>query len=174
MFGVHRRSYNYRGKSPEKPGGKRAVLRNQIMELHNISHGDAAARIIATMATLRGFSAGMPMKKLELMSCQQPNHWYKSGGHGHLAIPNRLERQLAVAEANQVWCSDVTYIWTCKRWAYLALVLNLFARKPVGWIISFSRDSRQTIKALEIAWEAHGKPSGVMLHSAISHAKFIH
>ena len=39
--------------------------------------------------------------------------------------------------AIQVWCGDVTYIWTGKRWAYLAVVLDLFARKPVGWAMSF-------------------------------------
>ncbi|MEE6304554.1 DDE-type integrase/transposase/recombinase, partial [Escherichia coli] len=44
---------------------------------------------------------------------------------------------------------DVTYIWTGKRWAYLAVVLDLFARKPVGWAMSFSPDSRLTMKALE-------------------------
>jgi putative transposase len=57
----------------------------------------------------------------------------------------------------------VTYIWTGKRWAYLAVVLDLFARKPVGWAISFSPDSRLTMKALEMAWETRGV--GVMFHS---------
>ncbi|MBZ8362407.1 IS3 family transposase, partial [Escherichia coli] len=60
---------------------------------------------------------------------------------------------------------DVTYIWTGKRWAYLAVVLDLFARKPVGWAMSFSPDSRLTMKALEMAWETRGKPGGVMFHS---------
>ncbi len=64
-----------------------------------------------------------------------------------------------------MWCGDVTYIWTGKRWAYLAVVLDLFARKPVGWAMSFSPDSRLTMKALEMAWETRGKPVGVMFHS---------
>ncbi len=59
-----------------------------------------------------------------------------------------------------MWCGDVTYIWTGKRWAYLAVVLDLFARKPVGWAMSFSPDSRLTMKALEMAWETRGKPVG--------------
>ncbi|EEV9163979.1 IS3 family transposase, partial [Escherichia coli] len=70
-----------------------------------------------------------------------------------------------MTEPNQVWCGDVTYIWTGKRWAYLAVVLDLFARKPVGWAMSFSPDSRLTMKALEMAWETRGKPGGVMFHS---------
>ncbi|ECL4810275.1 IS3 family transposase [Salmonella enterica] len=170
VFGVHRSNYKYWEKSPEKPGGRRAVLRSQVLELHNISHGSAGARSIAIMATMRGFRmgrwlAGRLMKELGLVSCQQPTHRYKRGGHEHIVIPNRLERQFAVTEPNQVWCGDVTYIWTGKRWAYLAVVLDLFARKPVGWAMSFSPDSRLTIKALGMAWEARGKPAEVMFHS---------
>lgn len=146
------------------------MLRSQVLELHNISHGSAGTRSIAIMATLRGFKmgcwlAGRLMKELGLVSCQQPTHRYKRGGHEHIVIPNHLERQFAVTEPNQVWCGDVTYIWTGKRWAYLAVVLDLFARKPVGWAMSFSPDSKLTIKALEMAWEARGKPAGVMFHS---------
>ena len=98
--------------------------------------------------------AGRLMKELGLVSCQQPTHRYKRGGHEHIVIPNSLERQFVVTEPNQVWCGDVTYIWTGKRWAYLAVVLDLFARKPVGWAMSFSPDSKLTIKALEMGKRA--------------------
>ncbi|EEC0964595.1 IS3 family transposase [Salmonella enterica subsp. enterica] len=171
VFGVHRSSYRYWKNRPEKPDGRRAVLRSQVLELHGISHGSAGARSIATMATRRGYQmgrwlAGRLMKELGLVSCQQPTHRYKRGGHEHVAIPDYLERQFAVTGPNQVWCGDVTCIWMGKRWAYLAVVLDLFARKPVGWAMSFSPDSRLTMKALEMAWETRGKPGGVMFHSA--------
>lgn len=45
--------------------------------------------------------AGRLMKELGLVSCQQPTHRYKRGGHEHIAIPNHLERQFAVTEPNQ-------------------------------------------------------------------------
>ncbi len=60
---------------------------------------------------------------------------------------------------------DVTYIWTGSRWAYLAVVLDLFARKPVGWAMSFAPDSELTAKALQMAWELRGHPKQVMFHS---------
>ncbi len=56
--------------------------------------------------------AGRLMKELVLVSCQQPTHRYKRGGHEHVAIPDYPERQFAVTGPNQVWCGDVTYIWT--------------------------------------------------------------
>ncbi len=76
--------------------------------------------------------AGRLMKELGLVSCQQPTHRYKRGGHEHVAIPNYLERQFAVTEPNQVWCGDVTYIWTGKRWAYLAVGSRPVRKKTSG------------------------------------------
>lgn len=105
------------------------------------------------------------MKELGIASCQSPAHKYQRGGNEHVEIPNLLDRQFAVTAPNSVWCGDVTYIWTGKRWAYLAVVLDLFARKPVGWAMSFSPDSGLTVKALQMAWEMRGRPQGVMFHS---------
>lgn len=105
------------------------------------------------------------MKELQLESCQLPKHRYKKAKQEHLAIPNILERKFNVDKPNQVWCGDVTYIWTGNRWAYLAMVLDLYARKPVGWAMSLSPDSELTGKALSMAYEARGKPKDVMFHS---------
>jgi putative transposase len=119
VFGVHRSSYKYWKSRPDEPDIRRTAL-SQVQELHSISHGSAGARSIATMATLKGFRmgrwlAGKLLKELGLVSCQQPTHRYKRGGQEHIAIPNHLNRQFAVIEPNQVWCGDVTYIWTGKR-----------------------------------------------------------
>lgn len=170
MFGVHRSSYKYWKCHSVQPDKRRIELRSQVQELHHLSHGSAGARSIAIMATYRGFPmgrwlAGRLMKELGLVSCQQPRHRYKRSGQEHVVILNHLKRQFAVAEPNQVWCGDVTYIWTGKRWAYLAVVLDLFARKPIGWAMSFSPNSRLTIKAREMAWERRGYPTNVMFHS---------
>ncbi len=64
-----------------------------------------------------------------------------------------------------MWCGGVTYISTGKLWTYLAVVLDLFARKPVGRAMSFSPDSRLTMKALEMTCEKRGKPVRVMFYS---------
>ncbi|MCL1132752.1 IS3 family transposase, partial [Shewanella sairae] len=128
------------------------------------------ARTIASIATEREFPlsryrAAKLMKKLELVSCQHAKHAYKKGGGEHIDTPNHLDRQFAVTEPNLVWCGDVTYIWTGKRWSYLAVVIDLFSRKPIGWAMSNSPDSELTCKALMMAFESRGRPKGVMFHS---------
>jgi len=59
----------------------------------------------------------------------------------------------------------VRYIWTGNRWAYLAVVIDLFARQVVGWAMSLSPDTNLTLQALELAFETRGKPTVLMFHS---------
>jgi len=75
------------------------------------------------------------------------------------------ERQFDVADPNKVKVSDITYVWTGKRWAYLAMVLDLYARRPVGWALSLSPDSELTKKALTMAYEARVEPKNIMFNS---------
>lgn len=115
--------------------------------------------------TLSRYRAARRMKQLGLVSNQLPKHRYKKADQPHTDIPNRLEREFDVDAPNKVWAGDITYLWTGIRWAYLALVLDLFARKPVGWALSLSPDSELTKKALTMAYESRGEPKGVMFHS---------
>ena len=111
------------------------------------------------------YRASKLMKELSLVSCQIPTHRYKKATREHDAAPNLLARQFAVTEPNQVWCGDVTYVWCGNRWAYLAVVLDLFSRKVIGWAMSLSPDSQLTSKALTMAFESRGRHSGLMFHS---------
>lgn len=167
---MHRSSYRYSRGRKKTPDAQRAILRSEVKEAWHASGGSAGARTIAIMVTNQGVKmgrwlAGKLMKELDITSCQRPAHRYQRGSHERLDIPNALERQFAVTEPNQVWCGDVTYIWTGQRWSYLAVVLDLFARKPVGWALSSSPDTDLTVKALQMAWELRGHPKGILFHS---------
>jgi len=101
-----------------------------------------SAGAVANMLTAKGkpmgrWLAAKLMGELGLVSRQQPAHKYPRGSREHVDIPNHLGRQFAVTESNQVWCGDVP-ISGQARWAYLAVVMDLVVRKPVGWAISFS------------------------------------
>lgn len=88
--------------------------------------------------TLSRYRASKIMKALRSFRCQLPKHAYKKATREHVAIPNQLDIQLSVAAPYQVWCGDVSFNWTGNRWAYLAVVIDLFARKPIGWAMSFT------------------------------------
>lgn len=114
---------------------------------------------------LNRYRASKIMKMLGLVSRQLPKHKYRKQPLEHVELPNHLRRQFAVTAPNQVWVGDVTYVWAGSRWVYLAVVIDLFARKPIGWAMSFSPDSQLTVKALKMAYESRGMPTGVMFHS---------
>ncbi|WP_086962173.1 IS3 family transposase [Oceanisphaera avium] len=170
-FGVHRSSVKYWQQRSQKPVCAKHIEEvAKVKELFRESESSAGARSIAQMATtqdvpLSRYRAGRLMKKLGLVSCQTREHRYKKASNEHVETPNELDRQFNVEAPNGVWCGDVTYIWSGNRWAYLAVVLDLFARKPIGWAISLSPDSKLTSSALKMAYESRGRPKGVMFHS---------
>lgn len=98
--------------------------------------------------------------------CKQPGpHAYKQATVERPDIPNHLDRQFNPDRPDRVWCGDITYIWAGNRWVYLAVVLDLYSRRVVGWAISDRADAVLVVKALEMAYLHRHKPSGVMFHS---------
>lgn len=170
VFGVHRSSYRAWRSRDVTPSKEEQVLRQKMVAAHAASNGSAGARSLAKMVTQAGmplsrYRAGRRMKQLGLVSTQPPSHTYRKAEQPHLDIPNVLDREFNVEAPNEVWTGDITYIWTGSRWAYLAVVIDLFARKPVGWAISLSPNTALVKKALMMAYESRGEPSGVLFHS---------
>lgn len=172
VFGVHRSSYRAWRDRDRTPCEAEQKLLDQVVEAHAASNGSAGARSIAKMVTQAGtplsrYRADRRMKQLGLVSTQPqpPSHAYKKAEQPHLDIPNLLDREFDVKAPNQVWTGDITYIWIGVCWAYFAVVLDLFARKPVGWALSLSPNTELVNKALTIAYESRGKPQDVMFHS---------
>jgi len=73
------------------------------------------------------------MKEANIASKQLRKHKYKIAEEKSKIAPNLLQRQFNVKAPNKVWCGEVTYIWAGTRWLYLAVVMDLFARKIIGW-----------------------------------------
>lgn len=71
--------------------------------------------------------------------------------HDLFIYPNILNRQFSVKEPNQVWVTDITYIWTLEGWVYLASVMDLFSRKIVGWSLADHMKKELAIQALNMA-----------------------
>ncbi len=85
--------------------------------------------------------------------------------HAHPVAPNHLARQFTVATPNQVWAGDITYLWTQEGWLYLAVVLDLFSRKVVGWALEATLASVLVEEALKMAVGRRQPAPGLLHHS---------
>ncbi|HDN9576896.1 TPA: IS3 family transposase, partial [Aeromonas salmonicida] len=169
-LGVNRSSYYAFIGKPKGPSPERCRLRAKVLALHQESRGATGARVISAALKRDGESvgrylAGRLMAELALESKQPSRKHRHPKPQEKPDIPNHLDRQFAVVEPNQVWCGDMTYIWAGNRWVYLAVVLDLFARRVVGWAISATAHSQVVCQALEMAYQTRNRPSGVLFHS---------
>jgi len=80
-------------------------------------------------------------------------------------VPNLLARDFTPVEANRVWTSDITYIWTDQGWLYLAVVMDLFNRQIMGWSIKDRMTADIVTDALRMAWFRRKPDAGVLFHS---------
>jgi len=85
--------------------------------------------------------------------------------HNHPIAPNLLNQDFTAYNPNQIWVSDITYIWTREGWLYLAVILDLFSRRIVGWAMSNRLGQELVLNAFQQAlW--HRRPGkGIIFHS---------
>jgi transposase InsO family protein len=79
--------------------------------------------------------------------------------------PNRLARDFGAPRANVKWASDITYLWTGEGWLYLAVVLDLFSRRVVGWSVQASLNRALVVNALRSALCQRHPGPGLLHHS---------
>ena len=85
--------------------------------------------------------------------------------HNHPVAKNLLGQNFQVQRPNQVWASDITYIWTREGWMYLAVILDLFGRHIVGWAMDNHLGQKLVLNALKQAIGRRRPPKGVIFHS---------
>jgi putative transposase len=78
---------------------------------------------------------------------------------------NVLDRQFQADAPNQKWVADFTYIWTAEGWLYVAVVLDLYSRRVVGWSMQSSMTAQLVADALMMAVWRRGKPVELLHHS---------
>lgn len=119
----------------------------------------------------RGFSAGK--ERVERLMRDNGLHArhkrrYKvttDSKHGLPVAENLLGRNFTPTAPNQVWTSDITYLWTDEGWLYLAIVLDLFNREVVGWSLKPRMTADIVTDALTMAWFRKRPAPGLLHHS---------
>ena len=84
--------------------------------------------------------------------------------HDQPVFENRLERKFAVEAPDQVYAGDITYVWTAQGWLYLAVVIDLYSRKVVGWSMGRRLNSALVCDALTMALWRRRPSKGQLVH----------
>ena len=85
--------------------------------------------------------------------------------HDLNVYPNLLDRDFTADEPNEKWAVDISYLWTSEGWLYLAVVMDLFSRKIIGWAASDRMKKELAIEALKRAIALRKPPPGCIHHS---------
>jgi transposase InsO family protein len=85
--------------------------------------------------------------------------------HDRAIAPNLLKQHFNVDAPNRVWCSDITYVRTWQGWLYVCVVVDLFARKVVGWSVADHMRAELVTDAFDMAVGRRNVESGLIFHS---------
>jgi putative transposase len=110
---------------------------------------------IARLRRINGIQAKR-RKRFKLTTLSKNTEWI---------APNRLNRCFQVARPNQAWVGDVTFIATRAGWLYLAVLLDLYSRKVIGWAMSEQNNKQLVTSALDMALERRKPCSGLIHHT---------
>ena len=173
MFGLLNVSrsgyYAWRGR-PESPRAKRdRELIPKIRRAHARSKGVYGSPRVHAELAADGVRVGRHkvarlMRLARLRGC--PRRRFRVTGQrdpSHPVAKNLLRRNFSADAPNQRWASDITYISTHQGWLYLAVVMDLYSRRIVGWSMSRWMSRRIVVAALRMAIDAR-QPEGALIH----------
>ena len=166
---MKRSSYQHHCKLAKRPCIDHEI-KSKVLEVHAMSRGSSGSRSISNKLKEMGYSVGRYktrtlMKALSIKSKQPGKPKFNPAYKASKIADNVLNRKFTTEKPNQVWCGDVTYIRVGQGYLHLALVMDLYARKIIGWACSKYPDTALTKSALGFAYQARGQPTGVLFHS---------
>ena len=142
-----------------------------VLEAHRASKGSYGARRMADEITDQGTRCGRYRAKTVMtmagVTAKQKRKFKATTDSNHdlPVAPNLLKRNFKTQKPNEVWVGDITYVWTTEGWLYLAVVLDLFSRKVVGWAISSRIKKDLVIEAIRMATGRREVSPGLIFHS---------
>ena len=161
----------------KRPTSERGIrdtqLRHHIVAFHEASKKNYGSRPI--VADLRGIGERCGRKRVvRIMRAadlrgkrRKAFRVTTNSKHSKPIVENVLDRKFApeeIAAPNRVWAGDITYIRTLEGWLYLAVLLDLFSRRLIGWAMSHRMESKVVLDALQMAVDRGRSPGGVLSH----------
>lgn len=153
-----------------RPNGDHELHEN-VKEIFACSNGTYGSRRMSRALRALGYNIGRygarsVMRKLGLRVL--PTKRFKvttNSRHDYPVAENLLDRQFEVSAPDTVWGTDITYLWTQEGWLFLAVVIDLFSRKVVGWALDKQMPTKLVTDALRMAVWRRRPPKGLLHHS---------
>lgn len=163
--------YDWRHRKPSH----REEINRQLARKIKAIFDDEKSRAGSLRITKRLNNEGESVSRHRVAKIMRSNGWraraarkFKAttnSNHRLPVAPNLLQQNFSAFQPNEKWVSDITYIWTEEGWLYLAVVMDLYSRKVVGWALSERMTKQLVIDALQMAIWNRKPPRGLVLHS---------
>ena len=173
VLGVSRSGfYGWRSRPPSARAEADAALTKTIRRVHAGSRGTyGAPRVHAELAEEHGVRCGRKrvarlMRTAGLVGCHRRRAPRTTRRDRAAApAPDLVRRAFAAAAPNALWTADITYLPTWSGFLYLAVVLDAFSRRVVGWAMADHLRAELVVSALEMALGRRRPAAGLILHS---------
>ena len=172
VMGVSRSGYyKYIKTGHKNKMNKDFQLITRIRQIHSETRGSYGSRRMSGQLRRDGYDVGRHrarnlMKKAGVSVKRRKKFKRTTDSNHKLPVaPNFLNRQFEVEQPDTVWCADITYLWTLQGWLYLAVVLDLYSRKIVGWAMNDRLKASLVKEALSMAYWRRKPQKGLIHHS---------
>lgn len=152
------KSSYYYWQAHREPTAERINLQCQVKAIHAESNQTYGSRRMSDALKNNGLDIGRYqarslMQEADVVAVYpKKRHVYPAhSGEVSRIAENHLNREFKASRPNEKWVGDITYLWTAAGWLYLAIVLDLFSRKVVGWCLSANPDTNLVLAALNQA-----------------------
>lgn len=163
--------YEWRGQPAKVIAPDELALRRRMKELFVASRDSLGSRTMMKNLRQEGFEIGREktrrlMRVLKLKVKQKRKYKVTTDSKHRLPVAaNVLDRDFSPSAPNQAWGTDITFLWTQQGWIYLAVVIDLYSRRVVGWSIDRHMKKALVIRALLMAVNLRKPPPGLIHHS---------
>ena len=172
IMNVSPREYRaYRSRPISQSQCKDMMLLAHIREQHHLSLGSYGRPRMTEELKELGFDVGHRrvgrlMRQNGISVVRTRKHKVTTdSNHKFNIAPNLLNRDFMAAKPNQKWVVDISYVWTQEGWLYLAVVLDLYSRRVIGWAVSSRMKKDLAIRALKMAIALRRPAKGCIHHS---------
>ena len=163
--------YAWATRRPSRRQREEGQLTARIRAIHTASRGTYGSPRITEQLKQDGVTVGRDrvarlLRDLGLVGLPRKRFRQTTDSQHQLPVAtNVLDRDFDAARPNERWSTDITYLWTAEGWLYLAVVLDLFSRRVVGWALQPHLRTTLALDALEMALGRRGPAAGLVHHS---------